>query len=156
MKGLNTCLWLDDNGEEAMNAYLEIFPDAKLIAVTRHRADMHMPEGTFLTGEIEIAGHEIMLLQGGPHFKLSPAASITIKCETQEEIDYYWSKLGEGGQEMSCGWVQDRFGVSWQVVPANVTEYLNDPDQERFARYWAALMAMEKIDIAALESARAG
>lgn len=156
MKGLNTCLWLEKNGEEAMNKYLEIFPDAKLVAVTRHAANSHMPEGSFLTGEIEIAGHEIMLLEGGPHYKLSPAASITIKCETQEEIDYYWSRLGEGGQEMACGWVEDRFGVSWQVVPANVTECVNDPDKERLARYWEALMGMEKIDMAALEKAREG
>lgn len=156
MKGLNTCLWLESNAEEAMNTYLEIFPDAKFVDKTLGSANMHLPEGAFLAGVIEIAGHEIMLLNGGPHYKLTPAASITIKCEDQEEIDHYWSKLGEGGQEMACGWVEDRFGVSWQVVPANVSEFLKDPDQERVGRYWAALMEMVKIDMAALEKAREG
>lgn len=155
MKGINTCLWFEGNGEEAFNFYLEVFPDAKVIEKSWYSAGMHMPEGTFLAALIQIAGHEVMILNAGEQFKLSPAVSLTIKCETQEEIDTYWSKLGEGGEEMACGWVTDRFGLTWQVVPATVWEYINDPDKERLGRYWSALTEMTKIDIAVLESARA-
>lgn len=154
MQKIHPCLWFDGRAEEAMNFYLGIFPEARAIDVLRWGDVGPGPKGAVLTCTFEIAGQTVMLLNGGPQYQLTPAVSLLVSCATQAEVDRYWEALLEGGgAPMACGWLTDRFGVSWQIVPEQLLRLMKDPDPARADRTMAAMMAMVKLDIAALEQA---
>lgn len=154
------CLWFDTEGEEAARFYVSVFPDSKLGRIGRYvqeGSDVHgKPAGSVVTVEFELAGQRFLALNGGPQYKFDEAVSFQIHCDTQEEIDHYWEKLTEGGKEVACGWLKDRFGLSWQVVPKVLPEMLLDPDKAKVGRVFEAFMKMTKYDIAELERAYAG
>jgi predicted 3-demethylubiquinone-9 3-methyltransferase (glyoxalase superfamily) len=154
---VSTCLWYDDNAEEAVNFYVSLIPDSRVTVVTRYGQDAPMPEGTALTVVFQLAGVEYMGLNGGPIFPQSEAASIVVQCDAQDEIDHLWNALtARGGKESRCGWLKDRFGVSWQIVPSRIGEWMTSPDREASNRALAAIMQMGKIDIATVERAFGG
>ncbi len=159
---ISPCLWFDTQAEEAARYYTSIFKDSKIVAVSRYPdagQEIHgKPAGSVLTVEFELDGQVFTALNGGPHFKFNEAVSLQIECETQEEVDYYWEKLGEGGDPnaQQCGWLKDKFGLSWQVVPKDMAEVLNDPDPAKSRRAFQAMLEMKKLDMAALERAFAG
>lgn len=156
-KALTTCLWFDSNGEEAANFYTTVFKDSKIGRISRYPEGAPRPAGEVMTIEFELNGQKFVALNGGPEFKFTEAISFQIPCDTQEEVDYYWNKLTEGGgQESVCGWLKDKFGLSWQVVPTILTDLISDPDPVKAARTTEAMMAMAKLDIAALQKAYAG
>jgi predicted 3-demethylubiquinone-9 3-methyltransferase (glyoxalase superfamily) len=150
------CLWFDDQAEEAARHYTSIFPNSSIGEVTRYGPGMPQPEGGVMTVEFTLDGRPYTALNGGPQFTFSEAVSFQIMCADQAEVDHYWDRLTDGGEESMCGWLKDRFGVSWQVVPVGWHALLTDPDPERVRRAVAALMTMKKIDIAAIERAAAG
>jgi predicted 3-demethylubiquinone-9 3-methyltransferase (glyoxalase superfamily) len=154
--GLTTCLWFDGQAEEAANHYVSIFKDAKLGRVGRHTEAGPGPAGSVMAVEFELNGQKFVGLNGGPQFTFSEAISFQIYCDDQDEVDYYWSKLTEGGEESMCGWLKDTYGVSWQVIPRLLIDMIGDPDQEKAKRATEAMLAMRKFDIAALEKAYAG
>jgi predicted 3-demethylubiquinone-9 3-methyltransferase (glyoxalase superfamily) len=156
MQELSTCLWFDGQAEEAMNFYVSVFKDAKVIGVSRYGENGPMPAGTVLTATFEINGMRFTALNGGPQYHFTPAISFIIPCETQEEVDYYWEELTDGGIEMPCAWLSDKFGISWQIVPNALMRLMSDPDKEKVGRVMAAMFQMKKIDIAALEAAYRG
>jgi|SRR5262245_295551 len=144
-------LWFDTEAEEAMNYYASVFPDAKVVSVNRG------PDGKVFTGTLQIAGQEFMALNGGPQFKFTEAISLFVRCETQEEVDRLWAKLtADGGEESMCGWLKDRYGLSWQIIPNRLGELLGDRDPERAGRAMQAMLGMRKIDVAGLEKAAEG
>jgi predicted 3-demethylubiquinone-9 3-methyltransferase (glyoxalase superfamily) len=150
-------LWFDDNAEEAMEFYTSIFEDSKIVGVSRYdeagaRASGR-PAGSVMSGTFELAGQQFMALNGGPQFKFSEAISLFVNCETQEEVDHLWERLSEGGEKGQCGWLKDRFGVSWQIVPTILGELLGDPDPEKVQRVMQAMLQMRKLDIRGLEEA---
>jgi predicted 3-demethylubiquinone-9 3-methyltransferase (glyoxalase superfamily) len=147
------CLWFDGQAVEAADLYTSVFPDSKVLAVTRYGPDMPVPEGTVMTVNFTLDGTEFVGLNGGPQFPFTEAISFQIHCADQAEVDHYWSRLSEGGQEVECGWLKDRFGVSWQVVPTALIELMNDPDGGRAERATQAMLRMRKIDIAELRRA---
>ena len=153
------CLWFDTQAEAAANHYVSIFENAKLGGISRYGKegkDIHGKEaGSVMTVEFEIAGTKFLALNGGPQFKFDEAISFQIFCETQAEVDYFWSKLSQGGQEGPCGWLKDKFGLSWQVVPAILPELLKNQNAEKGQRVMKAMLQMRKIDIAALQQAAA-
>ncbi len=153
MPKLTPCLWFDTEGEEAAQLYTSIFPNSKIVDVSRYGSAGPRPEGTVMTVDFELDGQPFLALNGGPDFTFSEAVSFQVSCESQEEVDHYWSKLSEGGEEGPCGWLKDRFGLSWQIVPKRLPELLSDPDRERSQRVMAAMLEMKKIDIADLERA---
>lgn len=157
---ITPCLWFDTQAEEAANFYVSIFEDSRIVRVLHYGEagyEIHgKPAGSVMTVEFELAGQRFTALNGGPRFRFNEAMSLEIACETQEEIDYFWEKLGEGGEEASCGWLKDKYGLSWQVVPANLADLLDDPDEEKVARVTNAFLQMKKFDLAALERAYAG
>jgi predicted 3-demethylubiquinone-9 3-methyltransferase (glyoxalase superfamily) len=150
------CLWFDDQAEEAAQYYTSIFPSSAVGTVTRYGPGMPAPEGTVMTVEFTLDGRPFTALNGGPRFTFSEAVSFQIMCADQAEVDHYWDRLTEGGEESMCGWLKDRFGVSWQVVPTGWMQLLLVGDLERVRRATAALMTMKKIDIAAIERAADG
>ena len=151
MKKITPFLWFDDNAEEAMNHYVSIFKDSEVTGLNR------LPDGRVISGLFTLAGEEFMALNGGPQFKFTEAISLFVDCETQAEVDELWSKLLDGvGEEQQCGWLKDRYGLSWQIIPSVLMKYLSDPDPEKAGRVMQAMLQMRKIDIAALEAARAG
>lgn len=151
---LTTCFWFDRQAEEAAEFYTSLFDDGKITGVTRYGKDAPLPEGTALVVEFTIGGTKFSALNGGPHFKLSEAASIVVPCDTQEEIDRLWEKLVEGGgTHQQCGWLKDRYGMPWQIVPANFLEILRSASPAQAERVMAAVMKMVKIDIAEIEAA---
>jgi predicted 3-demethylubiquinone-9 3-methyltransferase (glyoxalase superfamily) len=155
--GFTTCLWFDDQAEEAAHYYVSIFKNSSIGDVTRYTEAGPGPAGSVLTVEFTANGHRFLALNGGPEFKFTEAISFMIACADQEEVDYYWTKLTEGGGEPGpCGWLKDKYGLSWQVIPDRLMELTTDPDPETAARAIKAMMAMGKIDIAALEKAAAG
>jgi predicted 3-demethylubiquinone-9 3-methyltransferase (glyoxalase superfamily) len=157
MRRISTCLWFDGNAEEAANFYTSIFDHSRIIATSYFGPNEPGPEGSVLTVHFEIDGYEIMALNGRPDFKFNEAISLMVNCNSQAEIDRYWDALlADGGKPVQCGWLTDRFGVSWQVAPANVAEYLTDPDPKRRSRYMQAMMQMVKLDMDALERAVTG
>jgi len=157
MPKLSTCLWFDGNGEEAMNLYTSVFKDSKIGNVSRYGDAGPGPKGSVMTATFEIGGHEFMVLNGGPMYKFTPAISFVVPCRTQEDVDYYWSRLLEGGgAPQQCGWLTDRFGVSWQIVPTALPEMLKDADPERSRRVMEAMLKMAKLDIGALKQAYEG
>jgi predicted 3-demethylubiquinone-9 3-methyltransferase (glyoxalase superfamily) len=159
---VSPCLWFDTQAEEAARYYTGIFKDGKITAISRYPdagQEVHgKPAGSVLTVVFELNGQPFTALNGGPDFKFSEAISLQIECENQEEVDYYWEKLGEGGpvEAQQCGWVKDKFGLSWQVVPKGMEEMLNDPDKEKVERAFTAMMGMKKLDIAELKRAFEG
>jgi predicted 3-demethylubiquinone-9 3-methyltransferase (glyoxalase superfamily) len=162
MNKLTTNLWFDTQAEEAANFYTSIFKDSKIKSVSRYGKEgfeVHgMPEGTVMTVEFEIEGRPFVALNGGPQFKFNESVSFIIHCQTQEEVDHYWDKLGAGGdpEAQACGWLKDKFGLSWQVVPDALGELLGDPDPEKSGRAMEAMLKMKKLDIAGLRKAFEG
>jgi predicted 3-demethylubiquinone-9 3-methyltransferase (glyoxalase superfamily) len=151
---ITTCLWFDGCADDAVAFYLSIFPDSKRTTASTWGEDQPGEAGATLAIDFELMGSSFLALNGGPDFKFTPAISFVIPCETQAEIDRYWdSLLADGGSTMQCGWLTDRFGVSWQVVPNRLGELLSDPDQGRAGRAMEAMMKMVKLDIAGLEAA---
>jgi predicted 3-demethylubiquinone-9 3-methyltransferase (glyoxalase superfamily) len=159
MKQLTPCLWYDDNAEEAVTFYTSIFKKSRIGRVSRYTEagfEFHRkPSGTVMTIEFELNGQAFTALNGGPMFRFNEAISFQVHCESQDEIDYYWEKLSEGGDEAAqqCGWLKDKFGLSWQIVPTVLAELLQGSDPEKSNRVMQALLKMKKIDIAALEQA---
>lgn len=156
MQKITPFLWFDDNAEEAMNFYTSIFEDSAIIAVSRYSDAGPGPVGTVMVGKFRIEGQEFIALNGGPQFSFSQAISFVVDCKTQEEVDYYWERLSEGGEPQMCGWLKDRFGLSWQIVPSALGELMSDPDVERSKRVMQAMLNMTKIDIEGLRSAYDG
>jgi predicted 3-demethylubiquinone-9 3-methyltransferase (glyoxalase superfamily) len=156
MRGLTPCLWFDTEGEEAATLYTSVFPNSKIREVARYGEAGPREAGTVMTVSFELNGQKFLALNGGPDFKFNEAISFQIDCESQEEVDLYWNKLSEGGEEGPCGWLKDRFGVSWQVVPTRLPELLGDPDREKAQRVMAAMLKMKKIQIDELEAAAEG
>ena len=156
MPQLIPCLWFDTEGEAAAELYTSIFPNSKIVNVARYGSAAQRPEGTVMTVDFELDGLPFLALNGGPEFTFTEAVSFQVSCENQDEVDHYWSKLSEGGEEGPCGWLKDRFGLSWQIVPKRLPELLSDPDQERAQRAMAAMLKMKKLDIAELERAAEG
>jgi predicted 3-demethylubiquinone-9 3-methyltransferase (glyoxalase superfamily) len=153
MSKVTPWLWFDTEGEEAAELYTSVFPNSKIVEVTRYGSAGPRPEGTAMTVSFELDGQRVMALNGGPEFTHSEAFSFSVDCEDQDEVDYYWEKLGEGGEHGPCGWLKDRFGLSWQIVPRRLPELLGDPDREKSQRVMAAMLKMGKIEIAELERA---
>ena len=147
------CLWFDGQAEEAAAHYTAIFPNSSIGDVTRYGPNMPMPEGTVLTVSFTLDGQEYVGLNGGPQFPFSEAISFQIMCKDQEEADHYWTRLTEGGEESQCGWLKDKFGVSWQVVPSELMALLQDPDPGRAQRAGEAMMSMRRIDVAEIRRA---
>ncbi|MDT7605541.1 MAG: hypothetical protein QOG96_44 [Pseudonocardiales bacterium] len=153
---ITTCLWFDSQAEEAANYYLGIFKDSTLGSIVRYTEAGPGPAGSVLTVEFELNGQKFVGVNGGPMFTFSEAISFQIRCADQGEVDYYWSRLTEGGEEIQCGWLKDRYGVSWQVVPTALIEMVSDPDPVKAARTTEAMFTMTKLDIAALRIAYDG
>jgi predicted 3-demethylubiquinone-9 3-methyltransferase (glyoxalase superfamily) len=154
---ITTFLWFDREAEEAATFYTSIFEDSKILAVSRYGDAGPGPKGSVMTVEFQLAGQRFLALNGGPHFKFTEAISLVVDCETQEEVDALWGKLTSGGgREAPCGWLKDRFGLSWQIVPSALGQLMRDPDPERSKRVMQAMLQMKKLDIAALKRAHAG
>ena len=157
---LSPCLWFDTEAEEAANFYVSIFEHSRILRILRYPDtgyEIHgKPAGSVLTVEFELDGHRFTALNGGPHFKFSEAISLEVTCETQQEIDYFWDRLSEGGERGPCGWLKDKFGLSWQVTPAMLGEMLDDPDEQKRIRVMRAFLKMEKLEIDKLENASDG
>ena len=153
---ITTCLWFDNNAEEAIAFCLWIFKDSSLLSVMRCGEKGPGPKGSLLAATFRLEDQELSVINGGPVFKLSEAVSLVVKCATQEEVDALWEKLGEGGHHQQCGWLKDRFGLSWQIVPSVLFEMLQDPERERADRVMRTMLQMKKIDIAQLLEARDG
>jgi len=150
-------LWFDNNAEEAMNFYVSIFKDSKIIEVARYGDAGPGPKGTVMTGTFQLEGQQFMALNGGPHFKFTEAISLFVNCETQQEVDDLWNKLCAGGGAPSqCGWLKDKFGLSWQIVPSILGKLLGDKDPAKSKRVMEAMLKMIKIDINALKKAYEG
>jgi predicted 3-demethylubiquinone-9 3-methyltransferase (glyoxalase superfamily) len=157
MPRITPWLWFDMNAQEAAEYYTTVFPNSRILKVTHYPEDMPVPAGTVLTVEFELDGTLFGGLNGGPQFRFSEAVSFAIDCADQDEVDYYWTALiGGGGKESRCGWLEDRFGVSWQVVPRRLDELMSDPDPAVVQRVSDALMKMRKIEVPLLEAAARG
>ncbi len=153
MQKITPFLWFDNQAEEAMNFYVSLFKNSKILSVSRYGEGGPGPAGTVMTATFQLDGQEFMALNGGPYFKFTEAISLFVNCETQEEVDVLWEKLLEGGAEQQCGWLKDRYGLSWQIVPAALGEMLGDPDPKKAQSVMQAMLQMTKIDIAALRRA---
>lgn len=153
MQKITTFLWFNDNAEEAMNFYASIFPNSRIGKVSRYGDAGPGPKGKVMVGTFELEGQQFMALNGGPKFQFTPAISLVVNCETQEEIDRYWSKLSEGGREDQCGWLQDRFGLSWQIVPTLLGKLMADKDRGKANAVMAAMLQMKKLDPKKLQEA---
>ena len=156
MQKITPCLWFDNNAEEAVNFYISIFKKSKVLSVTRFGEAGPGPAGTVLTVAFQLEGQEFVALNGGPHFKFTEAISLSVDCNTQEEIDEMWEKLSEGGEESQCGWLKDKYGLSWQVTPSILVEMLQDKDPEKAKRVMEAMLKVVKIDIKTLKQAYDG
>jgi predicted 3-demethylubiquinone-9 3-methyltransferase (glyoxalase superfamily) len=146
-------LWFDHQAEEAASFYASTFPNSKLVKVIRYGEAGPGPAGSAMTVEFQLEGQSFVALNGGPHFKFTEAISFVVNCQSQDEVDSYWEKLSAGGAEVQCGWVQDRFGLSWQIVPTALPELLNNPDPKKSQRVMKAMLTMKKLDIRALQQA---
>ena len=157
---ITLCLWFDTQAEEAAKFYCAIFKDSRIGAISRYpeagQEVHHKPAGSVMVVEFEIDGQTFTALNGGPNFRFNEAISLQVHCETQVEVDYFWSKLTQGGEEGPCGWLKDKYGLSWQVVPAAIPKMMTDPDRAKSARVMNAFMKMKKLDIATLERAYEG
>ena len=153
MKGITPCLWFDSEGEEAAAFYTTLFPNSTILSVTRFGPGAPRPAEMVMTVSFELDGREFLALNGGPEYKFNEAVSFQVTCEDQEEVDRYWDALSAGGEEGPCGWLKDRYGVSWQIIPSALPELLGDPDREKSQRVMQALLKMKKIEIDVLERA---
>jgi predicted 3-demethylubiquinone-9 3-methyltransferase (glyoxalase superfamily) len=153
MNEITPCLWFDTEGEEAANFYTSVFPNSRIVDVSRYGSAGPRPEGTVMTVSFELNGQKLVALNGGPDFTFNEAISFQISCETQDEVDDYWSKLSKGGEEGPCGWLKDRFGVSWQVIPTALPRLLGNSDPEVSQRVMEAMLQMKKIEVDDLERA---
>lgn len=153
MPKITTCLWFDGQAEAAMNFYVSIFKDSKVGSVSRYGDAGPGPKGSVMVVTFQLEGQEFMGLNGGPQYMFSPAISFMVNCKTQEEVDDLWDKLSEGGQIQQCGWLQDKYGVSWQIIPTALGEMMRDKDAEKSKRVMQAMLQMKKIDIAGLRRA---
>lgn len=146
-------LWFDTEAEEAAELYTSVFDDSRIVNVTHYPEGAPREAGMVMTVEFELAGERFVGINGGPEFEFDEAVSFAVECQDQDEIDYFWEKLSEGGEEGPCGWLKDRFGLSWQVVPTGMEELFADPDKSRAERAMKAMLGMRKIDMAALQAA---
>jgi len=153
MKKITPFLWFNDKAEEAMNFYVSVFTNSKVLGVTRYGDAGPGPKGTVMTANFELNGQEFVALNGGPQFTFSPAISFVAHCETQQEVDDLWRRLSEGGREDQCGWVTDKYGVTWQVIPTALIQMLNDKDPRKSKSVMQAMLQMKKIDIPTLKQA---
>ena len=152
-KPFTTCLWFDHQGEEAAHYYMSVFKNSRLSRTTRYTAAGPGPEGSVFTVEFELNGQQFLALNGGPQYSFTPAVSLVVECADQAEVDYYWERLTEGGQEIACGWLKDKYGLSWQVCPVGWEKMLNSADREAANRAMQAMYGMKKLDLAALQAA---
>ena len=153
-------LWYDDNAEDAAKFYVSVFANSRILSVSRYNADMAKaagrPVGSAMTVAFELSGQAFTAINGGPVFKLSEAVSFMVTCDSQEEVDHYWNTLSAGGQESQCGWLKDKFGLSWQITPTALMEMIQDKDQEKAGRALAAMLKMRKLDLPTLQRAYEG
>ena len=156
MPKITPFLWFDNQAEEAMNFYVSIFKNSKVGAVTRYGDAGPGPKGSVMSATFQLEGQEFFALNGGPQYKFTPAISLFVNCETQEEVDELWEKLSAGGRKDRCGWLQDKYGLSWQIIPKALTELIRDKDPARGNRVMQAMLRMDKIDIAKLKQAYDG
>ena len=157
MQNISPFLWFDTQAEEAAAFYVSVFPNSRMLDVTRYGPGSRGPEGQAMTVTFEVMGLRMTALNGGPYFRFTEAVSFTVPCETQAEVDAYWEKLtADGGEPGQCGWLKDRFGLSWQIVPNVLGELIGDPDPEKSRRATEAMLKMRKLDIAELRRAHAG
>jgi predicted 3-demethylubiquinone-9 3-methyltransferase (glyoxalase superfamily) len=148
---IKTFLWFDANAEEAANHYVSIFKNSKILSVTRYGDAGPGPKGSVMTVNFQLEGQEFIALNGGPHFKFTEAISLLVNCDTQQEVDELWSKLSAGGAESQCGWLKDKYGLSWQIIPTALFELMRDRDPGKSKRVMEAMLQMKKIDIGLLE-----
>jgi predicted 3-demethylubiquinone-9 3-methyltransferase (glyoxalase superfamily) len=153
MQKITPFLWFDDKAEEAMNLYVSIFKNSKRGRISRYGEAGPGPKGTVMVATFQLEGQEFIALNGGPHFKFTEAISFVVNCETQDEVDAFWEKLSEGGSKGQCGWLKDKYGLSWQIVPAVLGELMSDPDPEKSKRVMNAMLQMKKLDISGLTRA---
>jgi predicted 3-demethylubiquinone-9 3-methyltransferase (glyoxalase superfamily) len=153
---ITPCLWYDTQGEEAAKHYTSIFPNSRILDVSRYGEAGPRPAGTVMTVLFELDGQKFVALNGGPQFTFNEAVSFQVSCEDQEEVDRYWEALSEGGEPGPCGWLKDKFGLSWQIIPKRLPELLGDPDREKSQRVMQAMLGMKKIEIPELERAAEG
>lgn len=153
MQKITTFLWFDDKAEEAASFYVSLFKNSKVKSVSPYGDAGPGPKGTAMTVSFELEGQEFTALNGGPHYKFTPAISLFVNCETQEEVDELWEKLSVGGRKDRCGWLQDKYGLSWQIIPAALMRLMSDPDPKKSARVMQAMLQMDKIDIRKLQEA---
>ena len=157
MQKITPFLWYDDKAEEAANFYVSLFKNSKIGSITRYdeagAAASGRPKGSVMVIEFQLEGQEFLALNGGPHFKFTEAISFVVNCETQEEVDKFWGKLSEGGEEGQCGWLKDKYGLSWQITPTVLPEMLKDKDPQKAKRVMQAMLQMKKIDIKTLKQA---
>lgn len=156
MQKITTCLWFDNNIEEAVSFYTSVFKNSKITGKTHYGENMPLPKGTVLTMSFEIEGREFLGLNGGPVFKFSEAISLVVNCENQEEVDTIWNQLLEGGQPQQCGWLKDKFGLSWQVIPTELLKLQTSNEPEKINRMMGAMMQMVKLDMNILKKAYHG
>ena len=156
MQRITPNLWFDTEAEEAADFYISVFKNSRVVSMAHYPEGSPGPAGTVMVVEFELDGQRFVGINGGPQFKFTEAVSLQINCETQEEIDHYWEQLSEGGEEGPCGWLKDRYGLSWQVTPAGMDEVFSDPDPKRAQRAMQAMLKMSKLDIAELRRAADG
>jgi predicted 3-demethylubiquinone-9 3-methyltransferase (glyoxalase superfamily) len=156
MQKITTFLWFDNQAEEAVNLYTSLFKNSRILEISRYGEGAPLPAGTVMSVTFQLEGQEFMALNGGPVFKFTEAMSLFVKCETQAEVDRYWEALSAGGEVQQCGWLKDRFGVSWQIVPTQLGILLGDPDPAKANRVMQAMLKMVKLDIEALQAAHDG
>lgn len=156
MQKITPFLWFDGKAEEAMNFYTSIFKNSKIGSISHYGEEGPGPKGTVMSATFQLEGREFIALNGGPQFTFSPAISFFVNCETQEEVDELWEKLSEGGEKIRCGWLRDKFGLSWQIIPTALGEMLQDEDPEKSSRVMQAMLQMDKIEIKDLKRAYAG
>lgn len=153
MQKFTPCLWFDTQGEEAATFYTTVFDNSRILDITRYGAAGPRPEGTVMTVTFELDGQKFLALNGGPQFTFNEAISFQVSCETQDEVDYLWSTLSQGGEEGPCGWLKDKYGLSWQIIPTALDELVSDPDMVKSQKAVKAMLGMGKIDIEALQRA---
>ena len=156
MQQLTTCLWFNGNAEEAVDFYTSIFKNSKKGRISRYGDGAPMPKGTVMVATFELLEHSFMALNGGPQFAFTPAISFVVNCETQEEVDEFWEKLSAGGETVQCGWLKDKYGVSWQIVPTILAQLMSGKDAAKTQRVMQALWQMKKLDIRKLQQAYDG
>jgi predicted 3-demethylubiquinone-9 3-methyltransferase (glyoxalase superfamily) len=153
MQKIRPFLWFNDQAEDAVNFYVSMFKDSRVVSMNRYGEGAPFPKGTVMSATFIIEGQEFLALNGGPKYSFTPAISLFVNCETQQEVDALWSKLSAGGKEDACGWLRDKYGLSWQIIPSALMRMLGDPDRQKAGRVMQAMLKMVKIDIAALQKA---